>query len=358
MYKPTFNSSLLGQRDEGRTSFATQLFGNTSFKMGIILEAFDVEDEKNQSKLGPEYTVMTIEQDKQNGQNTSIYKNCIAMDGFGSVADFFQFTHRKAKKPKESKKKGSLKDEVASIVGLLCLDGHSEKAVIIGSFGNPSKGALLSKDSGHNMHGEFNGINWKIDKDGALTVTFKSATDDDGKPKDEKAGGSVWKIEKDGSMELTDGKTENIRIDKTKKTIDANAEDDISVNSAKKNVNVTAGESINMTAKKDLIAMAEGKASFTVKQAFDIQADGSASLKAKSLMVESKSMIQMKAQSMAQIEAASSMILKAPTVLIGPSPAQPAVLAFDLVVLGVGNLGGPVISTLIAGYSTSVIISS
>jgi len=104
--------------------------------------------------------------------------------------------------------------------------------------------------------------------------------------------------------------------------------------------------------------MAEGKASFTAKQTFDIEADGSASLKAKSLMVESKSMIQMKAQSMAQIEAASSMILKAPNVLIGPSPAQPAVLSFDLITLGVGNLGAPVISNLIAGYSTSVIISA
>ena len=356
MYKATHNSSLIQQRDKTTTDFASSLFGNASFRLGMVLEAFDVEDDKNVSKLGPEYTVMTVEQDKQNGQNTSIYKNVIAMDGFGGVADFFQFTHRKAKKPKEAKKKGSLKNEVASIVGILCLDSNSEKAVIIGSFGNPSKGVVLSKESGHNMEGEFNGINWKVDKEGALTVTFKSATEDDGTPQDKEAGGTAWKIEKDGSIELTDGATEKIRIDKTTKKIDIESEDDISITSSKKNVNIIAKESINLTATQDLIAMAEGKAAFTVNKTFDIEAKGAASMKAQSFMFESKSMINMKAQSLISIKAMSSLILQAPQVVIGKG-TSPALKSLETVTLGTGFAGVPVISTVIAGYSTEVLIS-
>lgn len=388
MYKPTLNSSLLESRSEERTDFASQLFGNASFRIGIILEAIDVEDEKNISKLGPEYNVMTIEQDKQNGQGTSIYKNCITMDGFGGVADFFQFTRRTAKKPKETKKKGTLKDEVGSIVGILCLDGNSEKAVIMGSFGNPSKLRTLEKDKEHNMEGEFNGINWKVDKDGALTITFRSNTDDEGLPQNIEAGGTALKMEKDGSFEINNGPLtgelkkkylkpkdgeegqseeeeaasegiayEKIRLDKTKKTIDVESREDMSFKTDK-NFNLEAKESMNITLKKDLITMAEGKAAFTLKKSFELKAKGKCSIEAQQIMAESKSMIQFKASSMFQAEAASSMILKAPQVMLGPSPAQPALLAYDLIVLGTGNLGAPVVSNAIAGYSTSIIISA
>ena len=357
MYKPTLNSSVLTKRDEEKVDFARKIFGNNSLRLGLVLEIVEEDDEKNASKLGPEYNVMTIEQDGDNGSNTAIYKNCINIDAFGGVADFFQFKHRASKDPKKAKKKGSLKEETGSIVLLLCLDGNSEKAVILKSVHNPKKNKVLTKDKGHHMEGEFNGVNWSVDKDGAMTVVFKSATEDDGTPKDEKAGGTSWKIEKDGSFELSDGNEEKIRVDKTTKKIDVSAGDDVSI-VTKKNMNITADESMNITLKKDLIAMAEGKAAFTVKSSMDLEAKGPFNIKGQTIQMESKSLIQMKAQSLFQVEAGSSAIINAPQLLLGPSPAQPALLAFDLITLGTGNNGAPVISNAIAGFSTSILISS
>jgi len=356
-YKPVLNSSVIQQRDEGKVDFSKKIFENTHLRIGIVLEVIEPDDELNKSGQVPEYNVLAIEQDNSNGSTPTQYKNCVSIDAFGGVADYFQMRYRPAKDPKKVKKTGSLKDETGSIVLLLCLDGNAEKAVILKSMHNPSKPVVLTKDKGIHAEGEYNGVNWQVDKDGALKVTFRSATEDDGTPKDEEAGGTFWTIEKDGSFEFNDGNTESIRVDKTTKKIDVKADDDIS-STTKKNFNVTADESMNITLKKDWIAMAEGKAAFTISQSFDIEAKGPATLKAQQLQVESKSLIQMKAQSLYQLEAGSNAIIKAPQLLLGPSPAQPAILAYDLITLGIGNLGAPVISNLIAGYSTSIIISA
>lgn len=370
-YKPTLNSSVVQQRNKENTNYSNQVFKNTAFRMGMILEAIPIDSEDNISKLGVEYNVMTIEQDRQNGQSTTIYKNCIIMDGFGGVADFYKKTLRPADNPKESQRLGSLKNEVGSIVGILCLDGHSEKAVIIGSFGNPSKQLLLEeeKEKGHHLEGEFNGLNWKIDKDGAMIVTFRSPTNPDGTAVDEAVGGSVLTIEKDGSFEVNNKPTvegqdkgdtvdfEKIRLDRTEQKIDIEARKEINVKNDK-DINITSGGSINAKLKKDMLLEAEGRAALTFKQTIDIESEGATSLVVQQLSVDSKSMIQMKAASLVQIEASSTMELKAPQVLIGPSPAEPALLGLQLQVLGTGNLGAPVISAPIAGFSTSILISS
>jgi len=388
-YKPTLNSSVLSTRDEKNVDFARKIFGNTSLRLGLVLEVLENDNEKNISKLGPEYNVLAIEQDGGNGSSTTVYKNCISIDAFGGVADFFQFKHRAAKDPKKAQKEGTIKGDTGSIVLLLCLDGNSEKAVILKSVQNPSRNVLLEKSKGQYAEGEFNGVNFSVDNDGALTVTFRSATEDDGTPKDSEAGGTEFKIEKDGSFEVNDGPLEGdlansyrkpeegqeqeqaaevessgdaiayekFRMDKTAKTIDMESRDDQSYKTDK-NFNFEAKESMNIKLGKDLIAEAEGKAAFTISQAFDVEAKGPASFKSQNLKVESKSLIQMKAQSLFQVEAGSSAIIKAPQLLLGPSPAQPALLAYELITLGIGNLGGPVISNAIAGYSTSIIISS
>lgn len=359
MYKPTLNSSVLSERDEEKVNFAKRIFGNTSLRLGLVLEIVEEDDEKNVSKLGPEYNVMAIEQDGSNGSSTSIYKNCINIDAFGGVADYFQFKHRAAKDPKKAKKKGSLKEETGSIVLLLCLDGNSEKALILKSIHNPKKNKVLTKAKGHHLEGEFNGLNWEINKDGAMKITFRSATNDDGTAKDEKAGGTFMTIQKDGSVDINTGDDDKnyIRMDKTNKDIGLKADHHIGL-TAKENIGFNAGGNLNQKIKKDWITAAEGKAAITVKSSLDIEAKGPFNLKGQTLQMESKSIVQIKAQSLFQVEAGSSAIINAPQLLLGPSPSQPALLAFDLITLGTGNEGAPVISNAIAGFSTSILISS
>jgi hypothetical protein len=357
MYKPTLNSSVLQSRDENKVNFAQKVFGNHSLRLGLVLEILETDNEKNISKLGPEYDVLAIEQEGSSGSSTTVYKNCITMDSFGGAADYFQMKHRAAKDPSKAAKTGSLKDETGSIVLLLCLDGNSEKAVIISSIQNPSKGVVLDKEKGHHAEGEFNGLNWTIDKDGALKILFKSATEDDGTPKDDEAGGTFVEINKQGSFDVNDGDDKNyIRMDKPNGDIGLLGEENVGLTATNNNVGFNAGKNINMKAGADLIANAEGKAAFTAKSNFDITADGPMKVGASAIQMESKGAFQVSAQSAVQIEAGSSAILKAPTVLIADA-AQPALLAFDLITLGTGNKGAPVVSNAIAGFSTAVLIS-
>jgi len=356
-YKPTLPSSLLSQHSNKQNGTFKHEFGNFGLKTGVIIKTHELDSEDNLLKIGPEYDVVIHEQDGNRGITSVTYKNCQFLEALGGIADFFDVKRREPTNT-DYKVDQDIEKFDGAMVLMACIDGVSNKGIILGAITNPNRKSTLTKDAGSHMEGQFNGLNWQVDKNGALTITFNSAMDNKGKQADEKAAGANWKIEKDGSIEFSDGATENIRLDKTKKTLDANAEDNVSITSAKKSVNVTAGESVNVTAKKDLIAMAEGKAAFTISKTLDIEAKGAASMKVKELKVESKTMINMKAQSMIELNAASSMILKAPSVLIGPAPSEPALLAYQMITLGIGNLGAPVISQAIAGYSTSVLLSS
>jgi len=340
-YNPIMPSSLVEARDENTVNFEKKISDNTYLRIGVVVDIFEVDDEKNISKIMPEYDVMTIQ-----NKNTAHYKNCIAIDGFGGIADF---SNKKMRKPKDSKKvlkSGSIKNQNGTIVLLLCIDGSTDQGVIIGSVQHPDrKAGTLTKDLGHHMEGEFNGVNWKIDKDGALTVTFKSATDNDGKPQDTKAGGSSLKMEKDGSLQVSDGNKETIRLDKTNKTIAVTAESDISLTSDA-NVAVTAKSNIQMKSTADLLAEASGSISLKSAAAFNIKADAALDIKAAEVKITSDAMVTIKG---------TQLQLSAPQVMVGDggSPAIVTTTQF----LGIGNLGAPVLSQAIGPFSSSVFIA-
>jgi hypothetical protein len=355
-YKPTLPSGLLAQHGSKQNGTYNHEFGNFGIKTGVIIKTHEIDSKENLLGVGPEYDVVIHEQDGNRGTSSVIYKNCQFLENFGGISDFLDVKRREPTNT-DYKVEQDIEKFDGAMVLMACIDGVSNKGIIIGAITNPNRKSTLTKEAGAHMEQQFNGLNWQVNKDGAYTVTFNSAMDNKGKKADEEAAGTSWKIEKDGSTEFSDGNKESIRLDKTEKTITVNAEKDISITSEKENFSVTAKKSVNITAGKDLIAMAEGKAAFTISKTLDIETKGATSVKTKQLSVESKTMIQMKAQSLIELEAASYMILKAPTVLIGPAPAQPALLAYDLITLGTGNLGAPVISQAIAGYSTSVIIS-
>ena len=368
MYKPTLPSSLLSARDEKEFDFSKKVFGNTYLRLGVVLEALPISSERNISKLGPEYDVMAIEQEGGSGSNTTIYKNCISADSFGGMADYFQFTHRPSSNPKEAKRKGSLKDQKGAIVLLLCLDGNSEKALILKSIHNPSRSVVLTDDKEHHLEGEFNGLNWSVDRDGALKIEFKSATEADGTPMDEAAGGSLFKIEKDGSVEITDQPTiegtdrgdmvdfEKIRLDKTEMTIEVESREDMSF-TTDENVNIVAGSALDVSLGSNLIMAAEGSATIMSEEEMTYETQGPFRIGGQSVRVDSKSLIQISSQSLFQVEAGATAIINAPQLLLGSAPAQPALLGLQLLTIGTGNNGGPVVSSAVAGFSGSILLT-
>jgi hypothetical protein len=285
---------------------------------------------------------MTIET-----QNPHTYKNCMSIDGFGGIADFFNKKLRKTADAVKTGKKSSFNKQNGSIVLLLCIDGHSEQAIVVGSLSHPDrKNGKLTKDKGHHMEGEFNGVNWKVDKDGALTVTFRSATDNDGKQADTKAAGSTFKMEKDGSIQASDGNKETIRIDKTKKTVSITAESDISA-TTDANANITAKANINAKATADILADAGGSATFKSGGAFSINAGGSFSVQAPSVNINSDGSATVKG---------STISLSAPSVMVG-NGGTPAV-TMNTQVFAIGNLGAPIVGTMMGPFSAGVLIGS
>lgn len=341
-YKGILPSGLVSERQPIDVSFSKKVNQNMTLKNGVVLEIYEVTDEKNQSKLVPEYDVMVVEND-----NTSIYKNCMAVDGFGGKADYSQVKYRKPDDPKKVKDSGSLKDQNGSIVLLLCLEGSAEQAIIVGSLNHPSKKDVLTEDKGHHLEGEFNGLNWQIDKDGSLIIKFNSATDNDGTPQDEEAGGTYVSMTKEGSVDINTGEgSEQILIDKPNKDISVTAGNNINTKS-EADTSAESGANYNVKAGADFLLDATGKAGITAGSQFSVDAKS---------QVEVKSpMVSIKGDSMVKVES-NTINLNGNTVLVG-GPGTPA-LVFTTQFLGVGNLGAPVLSQAIGPFSSKVFIAN
>lgn len=350
-YKPYLPASLLQQTgDEERGTFNHD-FKNFSLKTGVVLKAHDIEDNDNVSKTAVEYDVSIYEQDEDRGVTQTVYKNCMFIDSFGGIGDFME-VRRRTPANQEFKSDLNVDKYNGAMVLLLCIDGVSEKGIIIGAISHPKRTTTLTKDAGIHLEGEFNGLNWQVNKDGELTITFKSASDNDGKYADEEAGGSFAKMEKDGSLEISDAKTESIRIDKTAETIDIKAAKDIS-NTTDANFNVTAKENMDVKVEADLMVAAMGKADIEAKSMIDVKTDGM--LKAKAMNCQIMLDNSMMLQTNSFIMQAQSALLNNVQTIIGPQPL-PAV-TLETKHLGVGNLGIPIVTTAIGAFSTTVLIS-
>jgi len=293
MFKQILPSSLVQQAENGDFDYVKKLSSDFSLKMGVVIETIEITDEGNRTKVIPEYTVMVIEDD-----NTSIYDNCIAMESFGNAADFFTAKLRKTDKPQEVKSKGSATKQNGAVVLVLCLNGQSEQGIIIGSLSHPNKKTPLTKDAGHHMEGEYNGINWQVNNDGELTVTFKSASsfkNNDVEYQDNDAQGTFIKMDKTGSIDLNDNNGENIKIDKANQNIEVNAENNESHNIGK-DFSLTSGANINLISSKDLIANISGQSDVSVEKDINFIIKNNFSCKASKVEFEAKSKYSIKCQ--------------------------------------------------------------
>lgn len=338
-------SGLLEKISKDKISAFNKNYNSTPLRMGVVVKIHKASDITSVSKVSPEYDVITSQQNGSMGQSFVRYTNCISIDGFGGVADFFEKKLRVADGEKFTKTYDFNKQN-GSLVLMLCADGFTDKGIIIGGFQNTARPTNLPKDGSLHMEGEYNGLNWKVDKDGALTVTFKSKTDNEGKPQDEKAGGSTISIEKDGSIDINDAADELFRMDKTEQTIDLEAKNDITLESAAANINITAGKNIVGKATADIEFTAEGSAKLVSGAGFDIESGGALNIKAPDIIVKADGGI---------IAKASQVLIDSPLIQLG-SGGSPAVTSFTFY-LGIGNLGAPVLSAALGPFSSTVIMA-
>lgn len=341
-------SGLLGVSDQEMMAGFNKTYKNNALRIGVVVASYPVSDDKNRSKLTSEYDVLVVEQHENSGATTLLYRNCMSSEGLGSIADFFEKALRPKKKKTTKGDSVNLKGQDGAIVLLLCLDGMSDKGIIISALTHPDRKTTL-KDDGPRLEGEYNGLNIKVEKDGSATLTFRGATGNDGKVLDKEQGDTVIGIEKDGSFQLKVGKEKGVTQRHEKKGKSSlTAEDDIS-NTTKKNFNVTATENVAIKATKnfnlecaDLLAKASGSATLEC-QKLTIKAESAIEVKGSEFKVE--------AESMAKIKAAT--ITLDGQVALGGDGGQP-ILLLGTQFLGIGNLGAPVMSSAIAGFAVKV----
>jgi len=336
------NSSLLGEEEANDVSAYNATHKNFALKAGIVVDLFEIDDERNLGKLGPEYDVLVIEQDENKGINAIRYKNCVTAESFGNISDFFEVKLRKQTKEEGDAGRNPAKQN-GSLVLLLCLDGAAEKGIILKALKHPSRKEKLDKSL--HMHGEYNGLNIQVDKDGAFKLEFKGPRDDNGKYTNTKAGGSYMEIDKTGKIELNSGNNDYIKIDKEKKDISVNAGNNIS-GKAKKDISLDAGANVNVKSGKDFAFMAGAKANFESSSTFDIKAGGPFSLKSPS--------IEMLADGTFKVM--SPQITLDGLSFVGGLGGVPSLLQTTKF-QGIGNLGAPVISEAIGPFSSKVFIA-
>lgn len=329
---------LLGDSGQAMMAGFNKTYRNNALRIGVVVATYPVSDDKNHSKLTTEYDVLVVEQYEDKGSTTLLYRNCMSSEGLGSIADFFEKTLRSKKKKTTKGDSVNLKGQDGAIVLLLCLDGMSDKGIIISALTHPDRKTTLI-DAEPRLEGEYNGLNIKVEKDGSATLTFRGATDSEGKVLDKNQGDTIVGIEKDGTFQIKH-KTITQRLAKDGKA-SLTADDDIS-NTTKKNFNVTAAENIAIKATKnfsaemvDFIAKASGSATMNMQKL---------SIASQSDIMVKGSQIKVEAEALARIKA--TQITLDGLVNLGGDGGQP-VLIMTSIMLGIGNLGGPVISQAI-----------
>lgn len=248
-------SGLLGTSEQSAIEGFNKTYCNTPLRMGIIVNSYSVNNPNNFLKLTTEYDVLVFEQLEDRGYTINTYPHCIAGEGMGSIADFFEKNLRVKQNMPNNTPLVNTANQNGAVVLILCLDGVSDKAIIIGAVTHPDRPTTLISEKPY-LEGEYNGINVKIKNDGSTYFTFNGATDNEGNAIDPTQGTTTAQIETDGSFQIQHS-TITFRLDRNgTATVTTSSDLDLNV-SGDVNMNVSGNVSANCT---DLSVTALGAA--------------------------------------------------------------------------------------------------
>jgi hypothetical protein len=234
-------------------------YKNTSLRMGIVVRGYEISNPKNLSKLSIEYDVQTFEQNEDIGSTIITYKNCLGIDGLGSIADYFEKNFRIKEKSNNLNTVINTTGQDGSVVLLLCIDGVSEKAIIIGGLTHPNRPTNLTSTAPQ-LYGEYNGVQVQVNPDGSTSLTFKGATDNNGNVINPN-GTTVFQIQSDGSYEFTNS---SVAIQGSK--------------NGQLSINCTGAA--NIVAQGDVTVSSQGAANIKAQGDVTVSSQGAANVKA------------------------------------------------------------------------------
>lgn len=349
-------SGLISNVDKKLINTFNKKYQNSPIRLGCVVKVYESDDDANTANVGPQYDVVT-EQQNFTGSNYVTYQRCISMDGIGGIGDFLEFKLRTSNN-EDFEKSHEFKKQNGSMVLLLCLDGFSENAIIIGGVKHPNRESTLTPDAGLHLEGEYNGINWQVNKDGELTVTFKSRTNNEGEPQNTGAGGSYIKMDKTGSIELNDGLSSFIKMDKSAQTMTLESGLDMK-HSATGTIEVEAGGNFTALASNFSLNTGQGTAAInTLTMEMSILGEGTIEstlldIKAQAKMGVEAPLLSLKGN-LTQIQG-DIIEVKGTATFLGGFGGLPAPI-FSTQYVGLGNLGAPVVSAILGPFSTSVFV--
>lgn len=269
---------LLGDNAMGMLEGYAKTYQNFALRVGVVVASYTAANERNHSKLAMEYDVMVMEQNADKGATTILYRNCLSSEGLGSIADFFEKTLRPKKKKTKKGDAVDLKGQDGAIVLLLCLDGMSDKGIILGQLTHPDRKTTLTSEDPR-LEGEYNGVNIKVEKDGSCKLTFRGATNSEGTPTNASQGNTTIAVEVDGTVQLQNEKV-TFRMDRSAGTATLTASMDVNIQCANAKidasgkVDINSGGETNVKAGGDCNVTAGGKA---VVKASAIELNGASS---------------------------------------------------------------------------------
>lgn len=336
------------------------MLSKNNFKLlvGTVLAMYYPDEDKNLSKKVIEYDVNVFESNENGSVNVHTYFRCRAADLFGSNSDSLEYTYRP-----QSNQSPDPANTNGSLVLVLCINGITEagSAVVIGGLQTLQRQVISDSSDGHFYDFNFNGIRQFIDKDGAFSIEFNSAINNDGKQANSAAAGTIISIDKNGVVSIKDNENQAITIDRTAKTISiGNGADSMVIDKGSKSVTTTSSGELTeksakaMTVKSGDTLNMESSKDMTIKSGSNLnvetQANGSLKTSA-SWNIKAGANVNIKAGAMAVIEGGSIAQLKGTLTMLGAGSVPAAGVGISQC-MGVGNLGAPVISTIITGSAT------
>lgn len=234
-------------------------YRNTGIKAGIVVKSYAATAQGNQNGLCTEYDVLTFEQFENKGSTSILYRNCLSTQGFGGLADYFEYTLR-PKTSQSNKGAPTFGDQDGAVVLIQCLDNVGDKAIVVNTLIHPDRDTTVTSTDPQ-LSGEYNGVNVKINTDGSCSLTFKGATNSKGVPTNSSQGNTVFQIKTDGSFEFNHS------------TIDILADKGGALTiTTKTDCNINASGAVNVTSTGDTVVNSSAKCSITTKDDTTINA--------------------------------------------------------------------------------------
>jgi hypothetical protein len=167
---------------------------------------------------------------------TTVLRRCRALQPLfgGGINNFFEVLPTNPGPKAKKSINTALRPGTKVLVGFI--SGRRSSPVIVGALPHENELAINARpttDEGVHLEGEFQGLNWKIENDGSLTVTFKGPKDDGGNALDSSLKETIVNINKTGDFKVVTSEGDE-------------KENSVELNSTNKKITVKAGSKINM----------------------------------------------------------------------------------------------------------------